>query len=145
VTAVDSNILICAHREDSPWHPVAWKHMRRLAESGAPWAIPWPCVHEFLAVVTHRRIYRPPTPLARALAHVESWRECPSLHLIGEVGEYWAVLKSLLTAGRVEGARVHDARIAAICRQHGVTELWSADRDLTRFAGLKVVNPLVGS
>ena len=94
-------------------------------------------------MVTHRKIYRPPTPLARALDHVESWRESPSLHLIGEVGGCWEVLKPLLTAGRVEAARTHDARIVAICRQHSVTELWSADRDLTRFAGLKVVNPLV--
>jgi len=145
VIAVDTNLLVYAHREDSPWHAVAWKHVSGLAESGAPWAIPWPCVHEFLAVVTHPRIYRPPTPLARALEDVESWRESPSLHLIGEVAGYWEVLKSLLTAGRVAGARAHDARIVAICRQHGVTELWSADRDLTRFAGLKVVNPLVGS
>jgi len=38
---------------------------------------------------------------------------------------------------------IHDARIAAICLENGVVELWSADRDLGRFAGLKVVNPLV--
>lgn len=86
--AVDSNILIYAQRKDSPWHPVAWKHLSVLAESGAPWAIPWPCVHEFLAVVTHPRVYRPATPLARALDQVESWRESPSLHLIGEAGGY---------------------------------------------------------
>ena len=127
---------------DSPGHATAWNHLRRLAESGAPWAIPWPCVHEFLAIVTHRRIYPPPTPLSRALEHVESWRESPSLHLIGEVAGYWEVLKSLLVAGRVEGATTHDARIVAICRQHGVSTLWSADRDVTRF-GVKTVNPLV--
>ena len=140
---VDTNILIYAHREDSPWHPAAWKSLRRLAESGAPWAIPWPCVHEFLAIVTHPRIYRPPTPLSRALEHVESWRESPSLHLIGEAGGYWEALKSLLVVGRVDGAKIHDARIVAICRQHTVTALWSADRDVTRFPGVKVVNPLV--
>jgi uncharacterized protein len=52
-------------------------------------------------------------------------------------------LRALLTASRVTGARVHDARIAALCRQHGVRELWSADRDFGRFSGLNVVNPLV--
>jgi uncharacterized protein len=55
-----------------------------------------------------------------------------------------AALRALLVASHVAGARVHDARIAALCRQHGVREFWSADRDFNRFAGLAVVNPLVG-
>jgi hypothetical protein len=49
----------------------------------------------------------------------------------------------LLVAGRVVGPLVHDARVAALWRQHGVRELWSADRDFGRFAGLHVVNPLL--
>lgn len=43
---------------------------------------------------------------------------------------------------KIVGPRVHEARIAALCRQHGVRELWSADRDFKRFAGLRTVNPL---
>jgi predicted nucleic acid-binding protein len=39
---------------------------------------------------------------------------------------------------------IHDARIAAICIQYGVSELWTADRDFSRFAGLKTRNPLIG-
>ena len=54
--------------------------------------------------------------------------------------QFFAVV--LLVAGRVAGPRVHDARIAAICRYHGVDELWSADRDFGRFPDLNVVNPL---
>jgi len=42
----------------------------------------------------------------------------------------------------VSGARIHDAWVAALYRQHGVHELWSTDRDFSRFAGLSVVNPL---
>jgi hypothetical protein len=48
-----------------------------------------------------------------------------------------------LTAGQVSGPQVHDARVAALCRLHGVRELWTADRDFSRFPGLKVKNPLV--
>ena len=48
-----------------------------------------------------------------------------------------------LSDGRITGAQVHDARVAALCRQHGVRELWSADRDFSRFNGLAVVNPLI--
>ena len=117
--------------------------MAALAEGLAPWALPWPCLHEFLAIVTHPRIYAPPTTLERALEQVDAWLESPSLALLTESQGHWIALRALLRNGRIAGPRVHDARIAALCLQHGVRELWSADRDFNRFAGLKVVNPLV--
>jgi toxin-antitoxin system PIN domain toxin len=141
--AVDTNILVYAHREDSPFHGAASERMTELAEGSATWAIPWPCVHEFLAIVTHPRIYSPASPLARALDQVDAWIESPTLVLLAEVAEHWSTLRALLATGRTVGPRVHDARIVALCRQHGIRELWSADRDFNRFAGLSVVNPLV--
>jgi predicted nucleic acid-binding protein len=114
-----------------------------LAEGRALWAIPWPCLHEFLAIATHARIYDPPTPLKAALDQVEAWLEAPSLSLLTESELHWPQLRALLTVGQVSGAKVHDARVAALCMQHGVRELWSADRDFSRFAELTVVNPLV--
>jgi uncharacterized protein len=141
--AVDTNILVYAHREDSPFHNKAAKRIAELAEGSATWSIPWPCVHEFLAIVTHPRIYAPPTPLPRALDQMDAWLESPNLVLLAESADYWATLRTILARGRIAGAQVHDARIAALCRQHGVRELWSADRDFNRFAGPAVVNPLV--
>lgn len=141
--AVDTNILVYAHREDSPFHGAASERMAELAEGSAMWAIPWPCLHEFLAIVTHPRIYAPASPLTRALDQVDAWIESPTLALLAEAAEHWSTLRALLTAGRIVGPRVNDARIVALCRQHGVRELWSADRDFSRFAGLSVVNPLV--
>lgn len=141
--AVDTNILVYAHREESPFHEAAFRCLADLAEGAALWAIPWPCLHEFLAIVTHPRIYTPPTTLALALDQVDAWLESPSLALLSESGAHWASLRALLSAGRIAGAQVHDARVAALCRQHGVRELWSADRDFSRFAGLRVANPLV--
>lgn len=141
--AVDTNILVYAHREEAPFHAVAFRRVAELAEGPASWAIPWPCLHEFLAIVTHPRIYAPPTPLAQALDQVEAWLESPTLALLAESPTHWATLRGLLLGGRVAGAQVHDGRVAALCRQHGVRELWSADRDFSRFAGLAVVNPLI--
>jgi hypothetical protein len=141
--AVDTNILVYAHREDCPFHEAAFRSVAALAESPAPWAIPWPCVHEFLSIVTHPRIHAPPTPMAAAIAQVEAWMESPTLMLLCESSMHWVTLQALLTAGRVTGPLVQDARVAALCRQHGIHELWSADRDFGRFAGLRVVNPLV--
>jgi uncharacterized protein len=145
VIAVDTNILVYAHRQDSPFHEAAERQIAQLAEGLAPWAIPWPCLHEFLAIVTHPRIYAPPTPLARAVDQVDAWLESPTLVLLAEAASHWTTLRALLTAGRVAGPAVHDARVAALCLQHGVSALWSADRDFNRFPGLKVVNPLVGA
>jgi uncharacterized protein len=142
--AVDTNILVYAHREDSPFHHAASKRMTELAEGTATWSIPWPCIHEFLAVITHPRIFAPPTPLSRALEQVDAWLESPTLLLLVESAEHWPTLKTLLARGRIAGAQIHDARIAALCKQHGVRVLWSADRDFNRFIGLTVVNPLVG-
>lgn len=141
--AVDTNLLVYAHREDSPFHDRASACVAELAQGRAAWAIAWPCLHEFIAIVTHPKVYRPPSPLAVALDQIDAWLESPTLHLLSESTLYWPRLRSLLVAGRVAGPLVHDARIAALALEHGVRELWSADRDLGRFAPLKVRNPLI--
>ena len=64
--AVDTNLLVYAHRRDSPWFEPARKAVRSLVEGTATWSIPWPCLHEFLAITTHPKIYNPPTELPRA-------------------------------------------------------------------------------
>lgn len=142
--AVDSNLLVYSHREDSPWHDSAYTCIAELAEGQALWAIPWPCIHEFLAIVTHPRIYDPPTPLENAISQVDAWMESPSLLLLSESEDYWQQLQSLIQSGKVCGPQMHDARIAALCSYHGVAELWTADRDFGRFPKLKVRNPLAG-
>ena len=142
--AVDTNILVYAHRVDSPFHDRARRRIATLAEGVSLWAIPWPCVHEFLAIVTHPRIYAPPTPLRQALEQVDAWLESPTVALLAESAIHWSNLRDLAANGRIAGPQFHDARIAALCRQHGVNTLWSADRDFSRFAGFPVENPLVG-
>ena len=142
--AIDTNILVYAHRIESSWHESAVTKITELAEGRAPWAIPWPCIHEFLAIVTHPRIYAPPTPLNAAIGQVEAWLESPSLVLLAETEGYWQELRTALEQGRISGPQVHDARVAAICHDHGVRELWTADRDFGRFPALNVRNPFVG-
>ncbi|MBM3306065.1 MAG: type II toxin-antitoxin system VapC family toxin [Candidatus Aminicenantes bacterium] len=140
--AVDSNLLVYAHREDCPLHAAALECVTGLAEGRAGWGLPWPCLHEFLAVATHPRIYAPPTPLELAVAQIDAWLESPSLVLIGEDPSYWPRLRTLVLEGKILGPKVHDARVAAICLQHGIDELWTIDRDFSRFPALRVRNPL---
>ncbi len=142
--ALDTNVLVAAHRRDVPAHAAARRALATLAEGREPWAVPWPCVHEFLAIVTHPRVFSPPSELDQALAEVSAWAESGSLVFLSEEDGYFAVLTKLLRDGRISGNRVHDARIAALCVLHGVKELWSADRDFGRFPELRVRNPLVG-
>jgi toxin-antitoxin system PIN domain toxin len=139
--AVDTNILVYAHRPDSPHHAAAASAIKRLAEGSAVWAIPWPCVHEFLSVATNLKIFKPPSPPAVAIQQVEIWMECPTLQLLSEPAGYWKDLRATFLGGKLRGPQVHDARIHAICRAGGVSELWSADRDFSRMRGLKIVNP----
>ncbi len=140
--AVDTNILLYAHRADSPWHTVARARVREV--SRRPWAIPWPCVHEFIAIATHPRVFDPPSSLTDARRAVEGWLGSPKLALLAETTGYWSTLDGVLRAGQVVGPRVHDARIAALCVEHAVSELWTADRDFSRFSTLRTRNPLIG-
>ncbi|MDH5429655.1 MAG: PIN domain-containing protein [Nitrospirota bacterium] len=141
--AVDTNILVYAHREDSPWHESAYQQLTDLAEGTTPWAIPWPCLHEFLAIVTHPRIYNPPTPLQTACDQVDAWLESPRVLLLAETTGYWPVLQHTTLEGKIQGPSIHDARIAALCQHHGIQELWTADRDFSRFPTLTPRNPLL--
>ncbi len=140
--AVDTNLLVYAHRSDSEWNQPAHRSVAELS-SGA-WAIPWPCIHEFIYIVTHPRIYNPPSTPEQAIDQVDAWMESPGLVLLAEHEAYWSELRAVLRAGRIAGPRVHDARIAALCIFHNVRELWTADRDFSRFPELRTRNPLAG-
>ena len=143
--AVDTNLLVYAHREDSEWHPPAREHLVALANSGNAWAIAWSSIHEFVAIVTHPRMYDPPTPQATAFEAIKAWQESPGLHLLHEGPGYLETLERLCSRARVAGGKLHDARIAAICLNHGVTQLWTADRDFSLFPELKTRNPLLAA
>ena len=143
--AVDTNILVYAHRLDSDSYEEADRALTELAESGRPWAIPWPCIHEFFAITTHPRVFDAPSTSQQAREQIRCWLEAPTLTLLAEGAGYWGVLEELLSESRVVGPRVHDARIAALCLLHGVRELWTADRDFGRFSRLRTRNPVTGA
>lgn len=140
--AVESNVLIYAHKEGARDHSAAVRAVGRLMSDASPWAIPLPCLHEFHGIVTHPRIYSPPSTPAQAFEQIDSWMEGGAV-LIGEASDHLDRLRNLVTAGNVVDGMVHDAKIAAICLSHGTSQLWTADRDFSRFPALKTHNPLV--
>lgn len=141
--ATDTNILVYAHRRESPFHRVAKSAIESLAMQNSPWCLPWPCVHEFISIVTNTRLFENPTPLALAFDQLEAWLNTGKVQTINEAEAHLNTLREISISGSIRGGQIHDARIAAICLQHGVTELWTADRDFSRFPKLKTRNPLV--
>ena len=137
--AIDTNVLIHAHREEMDQHNEAFEIIHQLAEGNTPWAIHVFCVSEFLRVVTHQRVFHPPTRLETALASVESLLQSPSVHLLLPRDRYWSIFASLLRRSNAIGNLVFDAQIAALCIEHGVQTLISEDRDMRRFQDLEVV------
>jgi hypothetical protein len=143
VIAVDTNLLVYAHRRESREHAGARRVVRGLAEGEDAWAIPWPCCYEFLSVVTNRRIWKDAaTPPELAWRQLQAWAASPSNRLIGETDDFLQVLGRFVTRPRVHGAVVHDARIAAICIAHGAEVLLTRDRDFSLFPELRTRNPL---
>jgi uncharacterized protein len=143
VIALDTNLLIYAHHAGAMEHDRALGILAGLVEGKSSWALPWPCVHEFISISTNPRIYKPGSTLEQALNFVGSLFESPGLNLLSEGPGYFSKLAEVARAGRIQGARINDARIAALCLSHGVRELWTADRDFSSFPQLKVRNPLI--
>ncbi len=139
--ALDTNVLVHAEIVTSPFHETARALLRDLAEGPAPWAIPWPCVYEFLRVVTHPRVYHPPMPIPVALGDLRAILGSPSLVVLAETPRHADVMMSIVEASGVTGNLIHDAHIAALCVEHGVSELVTGDRDFARFPGIRTVNP----
>ena len=140
--AVDTNVLVYAHRRESRMHDQARRVLAQLAEGDRPWAIPWPCGYEFLSVVTNRRIWRgaQSTP-DQAWSQLKVWTDSPSNRLIGETGDFLSILERLLQRPRVRGPVVHDARVAAICLAHGIDKLLTRDRDFALFPEFRTQDP----
>ena len=139
--AFDTNVLVFATVASSPQHAMALRVLTDSAESRRPWAIGWPSVYEFLRVVTHPRILHPPMPMEAATHVIRTLCASPSLVLLSETPRHAEVMTELLEASGATGNVVHDAHIAALCLEHGVSELVTADRDFSRFPQLKIHNP----
>lgn len=141
--AIDTNLLVYSHRPEMPFHERTREVLNEAIGGAEPVCVPWPCVHEFLGVVSNPRIFKDPTPMDLALEVVGHFFENATGGFLAEGDGYLETLERVARPAHLQGAVVHDARIAALCLYHGVRVLWSTDRDFSRFPNLAVVNPLV--
>jgi hypothetical protein len=141
VRALDTNVLVYAEITNSRHHGRARELLLQCAEGGEAWALPWPCVYEFLRVVTHPRVFHPPVPLDVALTDIGAVLASPSLVLLAETPRHQEVMDGVVRRAGATGNLLHDAHIAALCLEHGVSELVTGDRDFARFDGLTIRDP----
>lgn len=142
MTAVDTNVLVYAHRREFPQHEAARRRLAQLADGDALWAIPVFCLGEFLRVVTHRAILKPPSSLDEATRALDALLASPSLRVLVPSDRYPALLLRTVRQSGVSGNLVFDAQIAALCLEHGVRALLSNDRDFSLFPDIDLL-PLV--
>jgi toxin-antitoxin system PIN domain toxin len=143
VIAVDTNILVYAHRRESHQHRASHELLRVLAEGNGAWSIPWPCIYEFYSVVTNPRIWKDSASTQQqAWQQIDAWTAAPSVSLLHETDGFLATLHAFVCRPKVRGPVVHDARVAALCVAHGIDELFTADRDFALFPELVTRNPL---
>ena len=140
--AIDTNVLVYAHRDEMDKHDAAKVLIRRLVVGDTPWSIPVFCIGEFLRVVTHRGFFPSPTPLDEALEVIDSLLQSPSVHLLRPGDRYWKIFNRVALQAGVSGNLVFDAQIVALCLEHGFLTIVSDDRDMRRFEGIEAV-PIV--
>ncbi len=130
--AVDTSVLVAAHRSELARHRDALSRLRGLAEGSAPWGVPVFCQAEFLRVVTHRRILTPASPLAQALGFLEALAESPSYRVLLPEAGFGAELAELVRATSATGNLAFGAQVAALVRTHGGV-LLTDDKEMARF------------
>jgi uncharacterized protein len=142
--ALDTNILVYAHREECPQYDKANALLIQLSEAQVPWALPWPCVYEFIRVVTHPRVMSPPTSLSLAWDNLCHLLDSPSLILLHETERHLKIATQLVKTYQVSGNLIFDAHIATLLIEHGIDELITGDSDFLRFKEFQVNNPFSG-
>ena len=139
--AVDTNILVHAHRRQLPQHQHALEWLRHLAEGKVPWAIPVFCMGEFIRMVTHPRVFDPPSKLEEAFEAIESLMESPTLRLLMPGIRFPALFREAAQEADARGNLAFDAQIVAVCREQGASKLLTYDRDFTRFPSIQIITP----
>jgi toxin-antitoxin system PIN domain toxin len=138
---VDVNVLVYAFRGDAPDHQAYAGWLSRLVNADEAFAVSDHVLAGFLRIVTHPRIFSPPTPVPAALAFAETYRSSPSAVLVQPGERHWEIFSRLCREASARGNLVPDAWLAALAIEQGC-ELNTTDRDYARFPGLSWCQPL---
>ena len=138
---VDANLLLYAYHPQAEQHEASRAWLERTLSGSALVRFAWLSLWAFLRISTNRQVFEHPLSAAEAAAAVSSWLEQPPAGILEPGERHWEILTRLMAAGQTTGPLVMDAALAALAIEHGAT-LHTTDRDFSRFAGLKLTNPL---
>ncbi len=140
---LDVNVLVYAHREDAPGHAEYRRWLEDVASGEQAFGLSDSVLAGFLRVVTHPRVFRPPSPMRAALAFVEELRSRPNCVLLAPGTRHWEIFTRLCRSAGAKGNLVPDAFLAALAIETG-SEWITTDRGFGRFPGLRWRHPLEG-
>ncbi len=136
----DVNVLVYAYRQDAPRHPVYRDWLDRVVNGDEAFAMSDLVLSGFLRVVTHPRVFSPPSPIGHALDFAAALRDHPNCTRVTPGARHWEIFARLCREAGVKGNLVPDAFLAALAIEHGC-EWVSTDRDYSRFPGLRWRQP----
>ena len=139
----DTNILVYATDEDSPFHEPCRASVLRAREDPSPSFLTWNVCYEFLRVTTHARAPLSPWSPREAWGFLRSLLASPGFDLLSATPRHAAVLAQTLNElPDVSGNLFHDLHTAVLMREHGISRICTRDTDFHRFPFLTVVDPL---
>jgi len=144
VLVVDTNVLVYAANQDSPFHRPCREALDSWRSSPTAWYVTWGIVYEFLAVVTNPRVLASPWAPDPATAFITGLLASPGLGVLTPSDRHAAIMTEVNAAvPHLRGNHWHDAETAVLMREHGVRRIYTRDTDFHRFRFLEVVDPVV--
>ena len=138
---LDANVLLYAYDARAEGHAKARQWLEDAFAERQPVRLAWVTVLAFLRITTNPRILANPLPASEAVANVNEWLAYPSVAILNPGERHWSILAKLMADAHVRGPLVADAHLAALAIEYGA-QVCTADRDFTRFSGLRLINPL---
>ncbi len=140
---VDTNVLIYAADQESPYHLRCRELLEAWRTQLSAWYVTWPILYEFLRVSTHPRVFRNPWPAAQAWSFVEAVLAAPALGILIPGDRHAAVAAEIIRqVPHLRGNLMHDAHTAVLMREHGIRRIYTRDTDFHRFPFLEPLDPL---
>jgi predicted nucleic acid-binding protein len=141
VIALDTNLLVYAHRSGLPEHRGARRAIENASRDPRGWGVTLPNVTEFWSVVTHPDSRGGPSSAAQASGFLDALRTAGARTWLPGAG---FVDRLLALAGRLEvqGPRVFDLQIGLTAFDNGAVELWTHDSRFFALPGLRIHDPL---
>ena len=140
---VDTNVLVYAADEDSPFHAACRAWLERQRVRADAWYTTWPILYEFLRVTTHHKVMRRPWSASEAWGFVTALLSSPGLGILTPTQRHAEVAGQVIAElPHIAGNLLHDAHTAILMREHGIRRICTRDTDFHRFAFLEVIDPL---